>query len=176
MKTFKISTIWFTGLSASGKTTLSTRLHEALFNFGLKNIVLLDGEVVREELGNHNFDIHNREQLGLAKARIAQEHNSRGTIVLISGINHKSKFRRDVRAMFENYYEIFLDCDVNSCAKRDYKGHYKKAQAGLMKDFIGISEPYEKSNSYDLKINTSSNGIDSCADLIFQNVLKYLKA
>ena len=77
---------------------------------------------------------------------------------------------------FYNYYEIFLDCDVNSCAKRDYKGHYKKAQAGLMKDFIGISEPYEKSNSYDLKINTSSNGIDSCADLIFQNVLKYLKA
>jgi adenylylsulfate kinase-like enzyme len=171
----KITTIWFTGLSASGKTSLSERLFDSLSQLGINNIVLLDGEAIRDELQNYKFDSQNREQIGIQKAKIALDLNSKGKIVLISGIAHKKQGRREIRGMFNNYYEIFLDCKVEECIKRDFKGQYKKSISGSLPDFIGISEPYEISDEYDLRVNTSEQSIEVCSKLILDCVLSHLR-
>lgn len=170
----KITTIWFTGLSASGKTSLSEILYDSLYKLGIKNIVLLDGEAIRDELKNYEFDSQNREQIGIQKAKIALDLNNKGKIVLISGIAHKKQWRADIRNMFHNYYEIFLDCSVEDCIKRDFKGHYKKAMSGSLPNFIGITESYEISEEYDLRLNTSEQSIEECSKLILDSVLSHL--
>jgi len=167
-------TIWFTGLSASGKTTLSTQLYKDLKHLGIENVVLLDGDALRDRLKNHNFDTKNRGKIGFQKAKIALELNDSGKIVLISGIAHKRRIRNDIRKMFVNYFEIFLDCSVENCIKRDYKGNYKKAMSGDLKNFIGITESYEVSDKYDLKLDTGKLSIEFCAAKILEIILEYL--
>ena len=174
MSNYKATTIWFTGLSASGKSTLSDRLFKDLQQLGLMKIELLDGEAVRDMLKNDNFDKPSREKIGIQKAKIAQELNKQGKIVLVSGIAHKKKWRDDIRAMFDNYYEIFLDCSVEDCSKRDYKGNYQKALSGELDNFIGISEPYEVSDSFDLVIDSGICSIEDCSQKILVSVLDFI--
>jgi len=168
-------TIWFTGLSASGKTTLSERLFSDLKMLGHNNVVLLDGEDIRDKLKNYDFDSSSREQVGIHKAKIALNLNKKGKIVLVSGIAHKKKWRKDIRNMFKNYLEVYLRCDVNDCAERDYKGHYKKAISGEINDFIGVSEPYEESNGADLILDTGKSSIDECANLLLDKIKEKFK-
>ena len=175
MSNFKASTIWFTGLSASGKSTLSERLFKDLKQLGLKNVELLDGEAVRDILKNDNFDESSREKIGIQKAKIALELNKQGKIVLVSGIAHKKKWRDDIRVMLDNYYEIYLDCSVEDCSKRDYKGNYQKALSGELDNFIGISEPYEVSDSFDLVVDSGICSIEDCSKKILASVLGFIK-
>ena len=174
MSNFKASTIWFTGLSASGKSTLSERLLKDLRQLGLMNVELLDGEVVRDVLNNQGFDKSSREQIGIQKAKIALELNKQGKIVLVSGIAHKKKWRDDIRLMFDHYYEIYLDCSVEDCSKRDYKGNYQKALSGELDNFIGISEPYEVSDSFDLVVDSGRCSIEDCSQIILTSVLDFI--
>ena len=102
----KYPTIWFTGLSVSGKTTLSTRLYKDLKSLGVNNVVLLDGEFMRDEMKNYMFDEKSREEIGLQKAKISHDLNRNGNIVLVSGIAHKSQWRKDIRQLMDNYYEV----------------------------------------------------------------------
>ena len=175
MSNYKATTIWFTGLSASGKSTLSERLLKDLKQLGLMNIELLDGEAVRDMLKNDNFDKSSREKIGIQKAKIAQELNKQGKIVLVSGIAHKKKWRDDIRVMLDNYYEIFLNCSVEDCSKRDYKGNYQKALSGELDNFIGISEPYEVSDSFDLVVDSGICSIEDCSKKILASVLGFIK-
>lgn len=174
MSNFKASTIWFTGLSASGKSTLSERLLKDLRQLGLMNVELLDGEVVRDKLNNQGFDKSSREQIGIQKAKIALELNKQGKIVLVSGIAHKKKWRDDIRLMFDHYYEIYLDCSVENCSKRDYKGNYQKALSGELDNFIGISEPYEVSDSFDLVVDSGRCSVEDCSQKILTSVLDFI--
>ena len=175
MNNIQATTIWFTGLSASGKSTLSERLYNDLHELGVTNVELLDGESVRDMLKNHSFDKSSREKIGIQKARIALELNKQGKIVLVSGIAHKKRWRKDIREMMENYFEVYLDCDVKECSKRDYKGNYEKAFSGKLENFIGVSEQYEESDEYDLRVNTSEQSIEACSKLILDSVLSHLR-
>ncbi len=168
------TTIWFSGLSASGKTTLSEALFQNLKELGLKNVELLDGETVRNMLKNYNFDKSSREKVGIQKARIALDLNRKGKIVLVSGIAHKRSWRQEIRQMIDNYFEVYLDCNVEDCSKRDYKGNYEKAFSGKLENFIGVSEQYEESDEYDLRVNTSEQSIEECSKLILDSVLSHL--
>jgi adenylylsulfate kinase len=168
-------TVWFTGLSASGKSTLSQSLYDSLQKFGIRNVVLLDGESIRDELKSYKFDLSNREKLGIYKAKIARNLNLEGKHVLISGIAHKKEWRKDIRSMIDNYYEIFLDCDVEKCADRDYKGNYKKAFSGELDNFIGVTEQYEISKDVDLVLDTGSYSVEKCLKIMLQELLPLLK-
>ena len=106
MNNVQAITIWFTGLSASGKSTLSERLYNDLQELGITNVELLDGESVRDILKNHSFDKSNREKIGIQKAKIALELNKQGKILLVSGIAHKKKWRKDIREMMNDYFEF----------------------------------------------------------------------
>jgi len=174
IKNIKPVTIWFTGLSASGKSTLSKRLYDDLFAIGIRNLILLDGEEVRERINNNAFDNKSREEVGILKSEIALEENKKGNIVLISGIASKCKWRKDIRDMMDGFFEIYLKCSVNVCADRDYKGHYKKAMAGEYKNFVGVTEDYEEHEHYDLMLDTGLNSIDRCSEVILNKVKTYL--
>ena len=167
-------TIWFTGLSASGKTTLSTRLYDELKNLGIDNVVLLDGEAIRDKMKNHEFDAKSREEIAIQKAKIADKLNDEGNIVMVSGISHKRQRRKYVRQMISNYYEVYLKCDVDVCAARDYKDQYNKAFAGKYDSFIGVTEQYEESNNPDLVLYTGRDTLDECSSILLENVKELL--
>jgi adenylylsulfate kinase len=166
----QVPTIWFTGLSASGKSTLSERLYNDLQKLGVTNVELLDGESVRDMLKNDSFDKSSREKIGIQKARIALELNKQGKIVLVSGIAHKKRWRKDIRKMIDNYFEVYLDCDVKECSKRDYKGNYDKAFSGKLENFIGVSEQYEESDEYDFVLHTGRDSIETCSSLLLEKI------
>jgi len=170
----KFPTIWFTGLSASGKTTLSSQLLNDLKNLDIENVVLLDGESLRDAMKNYKFDSNSREAIALQKAKIASDLNDKGQIVLVSGISHKKELRNNIRNMIDNYYEVFLECEVAICASRDYKDGYRKAFAGEYDNFIGVTEQYQRSSNVDLTINTGKYSIKSCSSLLLDNVKKLL--
>ena len=168
-------TIWFTGLSASGKTTLSTCLYEDLKSLGIENIVLLDGESVRDKLKNYDFDNISRDEMAYQKAAIAQKLNREGKIVLVSGITHKASSRLKNRENIDHYYEVYLKCDVDVCAKRDYKNQYIRAFAGEYDNFIGVTEQYEESDMADFILYTGLNSLDECSLLLLKNIKTLLR-
>jgi adenylylsulfate kinase-like enzyme len=167
-------TIWFTGLSASGKTTLSTQLLKDLRGLGLDNVVLLDGETIRDQMKNHTFDAKSREEIGFQKIKLSSDLNEKGNIVLISGISHKSQRRKDARRLIDNYYEVYLKCDVSVCAERDYKNQYSKAFLGELDNFVGVTEQYEEHLEVDLVLNTGRDSLNECSYILLESIKKLL--
>jgi adenylylsulfate kinase-like enzyme len=167
-------TIWFTGLSASGKTTLSTQLFKDLKGLGVDNVILLDGETMRDQKKNHIFDAKSREEIGFQKIKIASDLNKKGNIVLISGISHKSQRRKDARRLIDNYYEVYLKCDVSVCAQRDYKNQYSKAFLGELDNFVGVTEQYEEHGEADLVIYTGRDTLNECSSILLESIKKVI--
>ena len=167
-------TIWLTGISSSGKTTLALKLIDDLKQIGIKNIVMIDGDIIRKEIINYNYDINNREEMGLLKASIAREENSKGNIAVVTGIAAKKKWREVYRKMIANYFEVFLDCSLKACIERDQKNIYQKAIKGEYENFPGVTEMYETSNKVDLILNTEKNSIKESSKILMQNVVKFI--
>jgi len=165
-------TIWFTGLSASGKSTLSERLFLKLKDDGISNIVLLDGESVREKLEHYKYDTNDRNEIGIMKSNLALDYIKKENHVIITGIAHHRETRDKIRKMFPHYYEIYLKCDADVCASRDYKGNYKQAINGKYNNFVGITEQYQESNP-ELVIETGNKTIEECLSIIIINVKEY---
>ncbi len=166
-------TIWFTGLSVSGKSTLSQSLHDELIKQGIDNVVLLDGETIRDQLKNYNYDTKDRNAIGIQKSKIALKYISKGKHVIITGIAHHKKTRDEIRNMFPYYYEVYLKCNVAECLKRDYKGNYEKAFNGVYDNFVGVTEQYEESNP-ELIVETDKYSIAQCVTRISKSVIEYI--
>lgn len=150
-------TIWISGLSASGKTTLSSGLTEALQGAGVSNIVLLDGELFRARL-NRRYG-HSLEERFAVAERLAEETKQEclaGNAVVVATISHRQAMREHAREINERFYEIYLDCPADVCAARDNKGHYRRARAGEYDCFIGVTEAYEPPTTADLVIDTAT--------------------
>ena len=161
----KAVAIWFTGLSASGKSTLSEALYNKLKEKNVNNLILLDGEFVRDKLKYYGYETTNRNEIGIQKSKLALKYINKGNHTIITGIAHHKETRKIIRNMFPYFYEIYLKCDVEVCANRDFKGNYKKAFDGEYDNFIGVTEPYEESEP-ELIIETDKNSIDVCQKLI----------
>jgi len=169
-------TVWLTGLSASGKTTLGARLKTELERAGVERVLLLDGEEARKSIGRrYGYSTEERSAWALEIARLAAEWNSRGYVVIVAAITHVSKTRAAIRAMLGRYFEVYLRCPVEVCAGRDYKGHYSKALAGEYENFIGVTEPYQVSSQHDLVLDTDKLDVDACAALLADHTSKFLK-
>ena len=145
------ATIWITGLSASGKTTLATALFNELKE-SYSKVEFWDGEFLREIAKNMNYSTRSRCELALNNAKLCLDANKSGKCVVVTGITHKADTRRKIRGFFNHYLEIFLQSDVQTCAERDYKGNYEKALRGEYDNFIGVTEPYEEYDVYDFII------------------------
>ncbi|NQU95462.1 MAG: adenylyl-sulfate kinase [Candidatus Omnitrophica bacterium] len=171
-------TIFITGISVSGKSTLGRRLKEDLLNYGLDNVKLLDGEAVREQLEKrgkyYEYSTEDRNKVAMEIAHIALEYNMEGINCIACSICHKKKTREQMRAVIGNFMEVYLDCPVSVCAKRDYKGQYVKALQGAYKNFVGITEAYQISDHVELILNTSENTVEECLRVLSAKAKNFL--
>lgn len=174
----RIGTILITGIPASGKSTLGKRLESALLGNGVSNVKFIDGEDVRKRLAeqdrHYGYSTKERNRMALEITRMVLEYNREGFICVISTICHVKETRKKMRAAIGNFMEIYLDCPVETCAKRDYKGNYQKALNGLLDNFIGVAEPYQVSEDVELVLHTDRNTVDECVDLLFKKVKEFL--
>ncbi|GBD92308.1 putative adenylyl-sulfate kinase [bacterium BMS3Abin04] len=166
--------IWFTGLSGSGKSTLAMALEKKLFDQGIKTYVL-DGDNIRHGLNsNLDFSPEDRTENIRRIGEVAKLFIDAGIIVLSAFISPYKKDRDRVRNILgENeFIEVFVDADIETCESRDPKGLYQKARAGEINDFTGISSPYERPENPEIIID---NGKNSDLNKNVQLLMSYLK-
>jgi len=148
--------LWFTGLSASGKTTLAGLLHAELAKSGFRCFVL-DGDRLRSGLcSDLGFSPEDRAENLRRAGEVARLLVDAGLVVIAAFISPYLADRARVRSRFvkNQFYEIYLECPIEVCRQRDPKGLYRKAQEGLIPAFTGVSDPYEPPNAPDLVIRT----------------------
>ena len=173
-------TVWLTGLSGSGKSTLANLLEKALWERGVRSFVL-DGDNVRHGLNKDlGFSPADRTENIRRIGEVAKLFTEAGVLNVTAFISPYRADRDLVRDIMEDgdFVEVMVECDLDECEKRDPKGLYKKARAGEIPEFTGISAPYEAPEKPELTINTTSQSEeDSLADLLgFLESKGYLSA
>jgi adenylylsulfate kinase len=153
-------TLWFTGLSASGKTTLSRRIYFDLKSRGLK-AELLDGDLVRAALNQDlGFSQRDRDMQVRRLGFISLLLNKNDVIAIVGAISPYAASRAKNRQLIENYLEVFCDCPLEVVESRDPKGLYAKARRGEVSNFTGISDPYEAPESPEIIAHTDKEDVE----------------
>ncbi|MGC1245171.1 MAG: adenylyl-sulfate kinase, partial [Spirulinaceae cyanobacterium] len=135
-------TLWFTGLSGAGKTTITQALAEKLRSMGCK-LEILDGDIVRQNLTKGlGFSKEDRDENIRRIGFVSNLLTRNGVIVLVSAISPYREIRQEVKQKIGDFLEVFVNAPLNVCEDRDVKGLYKKARAGEIKGFTGIDDPY----------------------------------
>ncbi len=161
-------TVWMTGLSGAGKTTIAIDLERHLFSRG-KLVYRLDGDNLRHGLNsNLGFTPEDRQENVRRVAEVAKLMNDAGIIVVVSLISPFAKDREEARQIVgaENFLEVFVDAPLAVCQERDTKGFYQKALANQIKNFTGISSPYEVPDHPDLQLKTAEQAVAACVQMI----------
>lgn len=159
--------IWFTGLSASGKSTLAHALENALFEKGCKTYVL-DGDNIRHGLNKDlGFSPQDREENIRRIGEVAKLFADAGLIVLTAFISPYRSDREKARKLNQkNFIEVYVKCDIDICEQRDPKGLYKKAKAGEIPEFTGISAPYEEPENPEIVIDTGQCTVEQAVNFL----------
>ncbi len=169
--------LWFTGLSGAGKSTLAVELERALFENGFQ-VALLDGDNVRKGLSadlgfSHEDRTENIRRIGEVAGLFAET----GMIVITAFISPYRADRDAIRARHPGHFsEVYINAPLEVCEARDAKGLYRKARAGEIKEFTGISAPYEAPLSPDLEIRTANRKVAECLDELLGFVLQSFSA
>lgn len=162
-------TIWFTGLSSSGKTTISRALYEKLWAKGYK-VERLDGDVVRRHLSKGlGFSRQDRDENIRRIGFVAEILARNGLIVLVSAISPYRDLREEMRNRIGNFLEVYVHASVEACEERDIKGIYSKARAGAIPNVTGVNDPYEHPLAPDVECRTDR-------ETLAQSVSKVLEA
>ena len=165
--------LWFTGLSASGKSTIANAVEKKLHNLNLKTY-LLDGDNVRHGLNKDlGFDEESRIENIRRVGETAKLFNDAGLIVLTAFISPFISDRLLVRNLFEKnqFLEVYVDASLETCEKRDPKGLYRKARKGEINDFTGISSRYETPRKPEIHVINNNVSLDKISD----EIITYLK-
>ena len=160
--------LWLTGLPSSGKSTIAHAVEEQLHQRGCRTIVL-DGDNVRHGLcGDLGFSIRDREENIRRIGEMSKLFVEAGMIVLAAFVSPIRRDRERVRGIFQHgdFIEIYCHCPVDICARRDPKDHYRRARAGQLKDFTGVSAPYEEPEAAELQLETGASPVEICADQV----------
>jgi adenylylsulfate kinase len=159
--------LWFTGLSGSGKTTITTHLVKELRKRGSK-LEVLDGDIVRENLSKGlGFSKEDRDTNIRRIAFVANLLSRNGVPVITAAISPYREIRNEAREMMDDrFIEIYTKAPLEVCEERDVKGLYAKARAGEIKEFTGISDPYEPPESPELVIETDKQSPEESAHQI----------
>jgi adenylylsulfate kinase len=166
--------IWFTGLSACGKSTIANTVDHMLNQMG-RHTYLLDGDNIRMGLNkNLKFSAEDRAENIRRIGEVAKLFGDAGIITLTAFISPYKKDRDAVRALLKEgeFIEVYVNASLETCEKRDPKGLYKKARAGEIKGFTGIDDPYEAPEKPELVLDSNTKGIDELAN----EVVSYLKS
>ena len=163
-------TVFFTGLSGSGKSTIANALMVKLMELGGRPVTLLDGDVVRKHLSSElGFSKEHRDLNILRIAFVASEITKNGGIAICAPIAPYTATRRAAREMVEAhgaFVEVHVATPLEECEKRDRKGLYKLAREGKIKEFTGISDPYETPEKPELRVDTTGEAVDDCAQQV----------
>lgn len=156
-------TVWFTGLSGSGKTTISKRVEERLRAQGFK-VEALDGDVVRQNLTKGlGFSKEDRDENIRRIGFVAQLLTRNGVAVLVSAISPYREIRDEVRERIGSFVEVYVNAPVEVCEQRDVKGLYRKARAGEIKGFTGVDDPYEPPLAPEVECRTDVESVAQSA-------------
>ena len=150
-------TIWFTGLSGAGKTTIADAIEPLLRERGITKLEKLDGDVVRTHLSKGlGFSKEDRDTNIRRIGWVAEVLSRNGVCVIASAISPYREIRDEVRANIGNFVEVFVKCSIPELTRRDVKGLYEKALKGEIKNFTGVSDPYEEPLNPQVTVDTEA--------------------
>ncbi len=170
----KSTLLWFTGLSGAGKSTLAHALEETLYQMGYHTFVL-DGDNVRQGLcGDLGFSNNDRVENIRRVSETTKLFIEAGVIVLTAFISPFRADRDKARKLVGNddFIEIYCNCSLEVCEERDVKGLYNRARKGEIKEFTGISSPYEEPENPELVIDTGSEDLEKCVNQILEFLIQ----
>jgi adenylylsulfate kinase len=170
--------IWFTGLSGSGKSTIAQVVEDKLVDAGVP-VEMLDGDVVRENLSKGlGFSKEDRDINIRRIAFVAHLLQRNGVFVITAAISPYRAIRDEARAMIKDFVEVFADAPLDVCEERDVKGLYAKARAGVIKEFTGVSDPYEPPANPEVTCRTDRESVEESAQKVLDKLveLKYVEA
>ncbi len=168
-------TIWFTGLSSAGKTTLSRAVSERLLASGHK-VEVLDGDDIRRRLwGDLGFSKEARDENIRRIAYIAELLTRNGVFVLVSAISPYRSVREEIRGRIGNFIEVYVNAPLAICEERDTKGLYRKARAGQISGFTGIDDPYEPPLMPEVECRTDRETLSESVDKVLRKLESWLK-
>jgi adenylyl-sulfate kinase len=163
-------TLWLTGMSGAGKSTISDHLIARFREAGAK-VELLDGDIVRTNLSQGlGFSREDRDTNIRRIGFVADLLSRNGIIVVVAAISPYRETRDEVKAKIANFLEVFVDCPVEVLAQRDVKGLYKRALAGEVGNFTGISDPYEPPPNPDVTVRSDRETEEESVGLIWREL------
>ena len=169
--------IWMTGLSGSGKTTIAKGVERYLHSKGILN-QLLDGDNIRVGISNNlAFSNEDRAENIRRIAEVSKLFMNCGIVTLNCFVSPTIAIRKIAKDIIgeDSFIEVYINASVETCEDRDIKGLYKKARAGEIKDFTGISAPFEAPENADIEINTSELSIDDSVQKVLDHILPKIK-
>jgi len=165
-------TVWFTGLSGAGKTTISHLLEKKLKEWG-RNVEILDGDVTRTNLCHElGFSKHDRDINIQRIAFVCKLLTRNGVAVISAAISPYRDARDQARKEIGNFVEVYVKCPLEVCAERDVKGLYKKALKGEIQDFTGVSDPYEEPLNPELVVETDKETVEESTKKIIKKLIE----
>ncbi len=163
-------TVWFTGLSGAGKTTITHALEEKLREAGYP-LEILDGDIVRTNLTKGlGFSKEDRDTNIRRIGFVSHLLTRNGVIVLVSAISPYREIREEVKGRIGDFVEVFVNAPLNVCEDRDVKGLYKRARAGEIKSFTGIDDPYEPPLNPEVECRTDLESLEESVNKVWQKL------
>ncbi len=160
-------TLWFTGLSGAGKSTLSQAIAARLRDRGA-DVELLDGDMIRTRLSKGlGFSKEDRDENIRRIGFVCELLSSHGIIAIVAAISPYRAIRDEVRSRIANFVEVYVECPIEVLAERDIKGLYKRALAGEIPNFTGISDPYEPPLAPAITVNSSRESPEQSVERIW---------
>lgn len=169
-KKLKPAVLWFTGLSGSGKSTISEKVYPVLKERGYR-VEHLDGDAIRDIFPKTGFSKEERNAHIRRVGYLASRLQAHGVFVIGSFISPYKESRDFVRNLCEDFVEIYISTPLEECERRDVKGLYEKAREGEITQFTGIDDPYEAPENPELEIDTTNISVDEAVD----KVIRYLE-
>lgn len=164
--------VWLTGLSAAGKSTIAHAVEKRMFDRGVRTYVL-DGDNVRHGISsNLGFTREDRRENLRRIIEVSKLFMDAGILVLAAFISPYRDDRAFIRNSFDgdDFLEVYVRCPVEECEKRDPKGQYRKARDGIIKNYTGISSPYEEPENPEIVLDTVQMELEECVNLIIGNL------
>ncbi len=153
-------TLWLTGLSGAGKSTIAERVAAELRRRG-QRVEVLDGDVIRENLSKGlGFSKEDRDTNIRRIGFVAELLSRNGVVVIVAAISPYRAVRDEVRARIERFVEVHVHCDLDDLVRRDVKGLYRRALAGEIANFTGVSDPYEQPERPEITVDTGVESVD----------------
>jgi adenylyl-sulfate kinase len=163
-------TLWFTGMSGAGKSTISEQVYARLKQAGAK-VELLDGDVVRTNLSKGlGFTKEDRDTNIRRIGFVCELLTRNGVIAIVAAISPYREVREEVRGRIGNFVEVYVHCPIEVLADRDVKGLYKKALAGEIPGFTGVSDPYEPPAKPEITVDSSRESVEQSVEKVWSQL------